>query len=68
MLDSATWGGAPPPPWALHAVCDRVAALADGKVIAEGTMETMLASEHPWLKAYFRGKRARAVIPQPALG
>jgi phospholipid/cholesterol/gamma-HCH transport system ATP-binding protein len=52
----------------LHAVCDRVAALADGKVIAEGTMETMLASEHPWLKAYFRGKRARAVIPQPALG
>lgn len=47
----------------LHTVCDRVAALADGKVIAEGPIEAMLAAEHPWLKAYFRGKRARM---QPA--
>jgi phospholipid/cholesterol/gamma-HCH transport system ATP-binding protein len=44
----------------LHTVCDRIAVLADGKVIAAGTMETMLASEHPWLKEYFRGKRSRA--------
>ena len=44
----------------LHTVCDRIAVLADGKVIAAGTMETMLASEHPWLKAYFHGKRSRA--------
>jgi phospholipid/cholesterol/gamma-HCH transport system ATP-binding protein len=44
----------------LHTVCDRIAVLADGKVIAAGDMKTMLASEHPWLKAYFRGKRARA--------
>ena len=44
----------------LHTVCDRIAVLADGKVIAAGTMDTMLASEHPWLKAYFRGKRSRA--------
>ncbi|MGC1466517.1 MAG: ABC transporter ATP-binding protein [Pseudolabrys sp.] len=44
----------------LHTVCDRIAVLADGKVIAQGTMETMLASEHPWLKAYFHGKRSRA--------
>jgi len=43
----------------LHAVCDRIAALADGKVIAAGPMATMLASEHPWLKAYFRGQRTR---------
>jgi phospholipid/cholesterol/gamma-HCH transport system ATP-binding protein len=43
----------------LHTVCDRVAVLADGKVIAAGPMEAMLASEHPWLKAYFRGKRTR---------
>ena len=45
----------------LHTVCDRIAVLADGKIIAAGTMETMLASQHPWLKAYFHGKRARAV-------
>ena len=43
----------------LHAVCDRIAVLADGKIIAAGPMSAMLASEHPWLKAYFRGKRAR---------
>jgi phospholipid/cholesterol/gamma-HCH transport system ATP-binding protein len=34
--------------------------LADGKVIAAGTMETMLASTHPWLREYFHGKRSRA--------
>jgi phospholipid/cholesterol/gamma-HCH transport system ATP-binding protein len=49
----------------LHTVCDRIAVLADGKVIAAGTMDKMLASEHPWLKAYFRGKRSRAE-PAPA--
>jgi phospholipid/cholesterol/gamma-HCH transport system ATP-binding protein len=42
----------------LNTVCDRIAVLADGKIIAAGTMETMLASNHPWLKAYFHGKRA----------
>lgn len=44
----------------LHTICDRIAVLADKKVIAAGPMATMLASEHPWLKAYFRGRRARA--------
>ena len=44
----------------LHTVCDRIAVLADGKVIAAGTMDTMLASTHPWLQAYFHGKRSRA--------
>lgn len=47
----------------LHNVCDRIAALADGKVVAEGSIETMLACEHPWVKAYFRGKRARMLTP-----
>ncbi|WGD31732.1 ABC transporter ATP-binding protein [Ancylobacter sp. WKF20] len=44
----------------LHTVCDRIAALADGKVIAVGPIDTMLASKHPWVTAYFHGKRARA--------
>src|SRR5262245_56594121 len=43
----------------LHSVCDRIAALADGKVITSGTIATMLASDHPWIKEYFRGKRSR---------
>lgn len=41
----------------LYAICDRIAALAEGKVIAAGPMETMLASDHPWLQAYFHGVR-----------
>jgi phospholipid/cholesterol/gamma-HCH transport system ATP-binding protein len=52
----------------LHTVCDRIAVLADGRIIAAGDMDAMLASEHPWLKAYFRGKRSRAAhTPAPAL-
>ena len=43
----------------LHAICDRIAVLADGKVITQGPISTMLASEHPWVKEYFRGKRSR---------
>jgi phospholipid/cholesterol/gamma-HCH transport system ATP-binding protein len=50
----------------LHTVCDRIAVLADGHIIAQGDMDTMLASEHPWLKAYFRGKRSRASEPPHA--
>jgi phospholipid/cholesterol/gamma-HCH transport system ATP-binding protein len=47
----------------LHTICDRIAVLGDGKIIETGPMERMLASEHPWLNAYFHGVRAR-----PALG
>jgi phospholipid/cholesterol/gamma-HCH transport system ATP-binding protein len=45
----------------LHTVCDRIAVLSEGRIISTGTIETMLASEHPWLKSYFRGKRGRPV-------
>jgi phospholipid/cholesterol/gamma-HCH transport system ATP-binding protein len=45
----------------LHAVCDRIAVLSEGRVIAAGPIETMLASEHPWLKSYFHGNRGRQV-------
>jgi phospholipid/cholesterol/gamma-HCH transport system ATP-binding protein len=45
----------------LHTACDRIAVLGDGKVIADGTMRDMLASQHPWLRAYFHGTRARAL-------
>lgn len=50
----------------LNTVCDRVAALADGKVVAEGAMASMLTSEHPWVRAYFGGARARIRTPQAA--
>ena len=41
----------------LKTVCDRIAALGEGKVLETGPMETMLASTHPWLKSYFHGAR-----------
>ena len=41
----------------LYTVCDRVAALADGRVVAIGPMPTMLESTHPWVQTYFQGKR-----------
>lgn len=47
----------------LYAVCDRVAALADKRVIAAGPIEDLLKSAHPWLQAYFHGKRARRFVP-----
>jgi phospholipid/cholesterol/gamma-HCH transport system ATP-binding protein len=47
----------------LYSICDRVAALAEGKVIAAGPIANMLASQHPWLRAYFHGKRARQFAP-----
>ena len=43
----------------LHTVCDRVASLADGKVVAVGPIEGLLLSQHPWVKSYFHGDRAR---------
>ncbi len=46
----------------LHTACDRIAVLGDGKIIAAGTMAEMQASQHPWLRSYFHGKRARAVV------
>ena len=46
----------------LYAVCDRIAALGNGRIIAAGPIETMLASDDPWVRSYFHGKRARAVM------
>jgi phospholipid/cholesterol/gamma-HCH transport system ATP-binding protein len=48
----------------LHTVCDRIAVLVDGKVIAAGPMATMMKSEHPWMKAYFHGQRGRGFETQ----
>ena len=44
----------------LYTVCDRIAALGEGRIIADGPIDDMLASDHPWVRSYFHGKRARA--------
>ena len=48
----------------LNTVCDRVAALADGKIVAIGPMPELLQSEHPWVRAYFHGKRSQMLQPR----
>jgi phospholipid/cholesterol/gamma-HCH transport system ATP-binding protein len=48
----------------LNTVCDRVAALADGKIVAIGSMRELLQSEHPWVRAYFHGKRSLMLQPK----
>ncbi|HEU0043993.1 ABC transporter ATP-binding protein [Sphingomonas sp.] len=46
----------------LYAICDRVAVLADKRVIAVGTIDELLATDHPWIQEYFRGPRGRAAV------
>ncbi len=46
----------------LHAICDRVAVLAEKKVLVTGTIADMLAVDHPWVHEYFHGPRARAAL------
>ncbi|MDU8913375.1 ABC transporter ATP-binding protein [Aestuariicoccus sp. MJ-SS9] len=48
----------------LHATCDRIAVLAERKVLVTGTMHDMLAVDHPWVHEYFHGPRARAAASE----
>jgi phospholipid/cholesterol/gamma-HCH transport system ATP-binding protein len=44
----------------LYAICDRVAVLADRKVIACAPLAEVEQLDHPWVQEYFHGPRARA--------
>jgi phospholipid/cholesterol/gamma-HCH transport system ATP-binding protein len=46
----------------LHATCDRVAVLAEKKVIAIGPLDEVRRSDHPWIQEYFSGPRGRAAL------
>jgi phospholipid/cholesterol/gamma-HCH transport system ATP-binding protein len=43
----------------LNTVCDRVAALSDGKIVEVGPIEQLVSSQHPWVRSYFHNARAR---------
>ncbi len=45
----------------LFMACDRIAVLGERRVVLQGDLSVMLASELPWVKRYFRGTRARAM-------
>jgi phospholipid/cholesterol/gamma-HCH transport system ATP-binding protein len=40
----------------LLSIIDRAIALSEGKVIADGPIDTVLKSEHPWIKEYFSAR------------
>ncbi len=44
----------------LYAICDRIAVLAERRVLVTGTLAEVEAFDHPWVRAYFHGPRARA--------
>lgn len=50
----------------LYAICDRVAVLAEKRVIAVGTIPELLETEHPWIQEYFNGPRGRAALESKA--
>ena len=44
----------------LYAICDRVAVLADRKVVINAPLAEVEKLDHPWVQEYFHGPRARA--------
>ena len=44
----------------LHAVCDRVAVLAEKRVVETAPVPELLRSDHDWIRSYFNGPRGRA--------
>jgi len=46
----------------LHAICDRVAVLADKRVEAVAPIEALMRNPHPWIQEYFHGPRGRAAL------
>ncbi|WP_085881017.1 ABC transporter ATP-binding protein [Roseisalinus antarcticus] len=46
----------------LQATCDRIAVLAERRVLVTGTMAEMRDVDDPWVHAYFHGPRAHAAL------
>jgi len=44
----------------LYAICDRVAVIADRKVVVCAPIQEVEEFDHPWVQEYFHGPRARA--------
>lgn len=51
----------------LHEICDRVAVIADHKVIAIDTVPNLIELDHPWIQEYFNGPRGRSALTAQAL-
>ena len=45
----------------LHAISNRIAVIAEGRVVADGPIEDMPGHDHSWVKSYFAGRRGTAI-------
>ena len=43
----------------VYTICDRVAVIADKRIVAVGTPRELEHSDHPWIRDYFLGPRGR---------
>jgi phospholipid/cholesterol/gamma-HCH transport system ATP-binding protein len=46
----------------LHAIVDRIAVIGEKRVLIEGDLDAMRRFDHPWVRSYFGGERARAAF------
>ena len=44
----------------LYEICDRVAVIAEKRIIAVGTIPELIETRQPWIEEYFTGPRGRA--------
>ncbi|MGB6230462.1 MAG: ATP-binding cassette domain-containing protein [Litorimonas sp.] len=49
----------------LYAICDRVAVLVDKKIGVYDGLDQVAQYDHPWVRDYFGGPRARATMATP---
>jgi len=50
----------------VYTICDRVAVIADKKIVATGTPRELEHSDHPWIREYFLGPRGRGAANSKA--
>jgi len=46
----------------LHTICDRVAVIAEKRVIANAPLAELTQNPHAWIQEYFGGPRGRAAL------
>jgi phospholipid/cholesterol/gamma-HCH transport system ATP-binding protein len=46
----------------LNAIVDRIAVIGEKKVLVSGDLDAMRRCDHPWVKSYFSGGRARSAF------
>lgn len=53
-------------PHSLGRICDQIAVLADGHLVAHGTLDDVVRSNHPFVRAFFHSERGAHAAEQEA--